>query len=139
MHLDGQARVVGMDTMSGVAAIAMLLAGPAAQRAYVRQYSTLFDVELDDFFARVDQVQFGNCDECRAALIATVSAYLDDGDRRAIFRAGEKLGNELVSRPDIRRAIGNLATALVEARSLTGAEARLIIDEYVKFGGHARA
>lgn len=134
IELDGQAHVAGIASLSGTAAIAMLLAGPAAQRAYFRTIATLHDHELDEFFERVDTLHMGGCDECRAALHATACADLDDSDRRTIFRTGERLANDLIARPDIRAAIAALATELVEHRSILGTDAREIIDRYVSFG-----
>ncbi|KFL30980.1 hypothetical protein JP75_11545 [Devosia riboflavina] len=139
IELDGQASVIGTDPLSGVAAIAMLLAGPAAQRAYSRAVGTLQEAELDEFFERVDAAQFGGCDECRAALHATASADLDGRDRREVFREGEARANEMVARPNIRAAIAALATELVDRRSILGTDAREIIDAFVPFGRTAHA
>ncbi|WP_449396284.1 hypothetical protein [Devosia riboflavina] len=139
IELDGQAHVAGIAPLSGTAAIAMLLAGPAAQRAYFRTIATLHDFELDEFFERVDTLHMGGCDACRAALHATACADLDDSDRRTIFRTGERLANELIARRDIRDAIRTLAAELIGRRSIPGTDAREIIDAFVPFGGTVHA
>lgn len=133
IELDGQAHVAGIAPLSGTAAIAVSLAGLAAQRAYFRTIATLHDHELDEFFERVDTLHMGGCDECRAALHATACADLDDSDRRTIFRTGERLANELIARRDIRDAIRTLAAELIGRRSIRGTDAREVIDRFVGF------
>lgn len=112
----------------------MLLAGPAGQAAYHREWRTLFEEELADYVARVDDVVFGNCDNCRAVLVATVHAGKTCGDRAAIFRAGERRANEFVRQRPVWLAIRALAGKLMEQHTLTGAEAHAIIEPFVKFG-----
>lgn len=114
--------------------IVMLLAGPAAQAAYHGQRRTLYEHELDDYCARVDDAVFGNCDHCRAVLVATVHAGKTCGDRGAIFREAERRANEFVRLPAVHAAIRALAAALMEQHTLTGAEAHAIIEPFVKFG-----
>lgn len=119
--------------------IVMLLAGPAAQAAYHGQRRTLYEHELADYVARVDDVVFGNCDNCRAVLVATVHAGKTCGDRAAIFREAELRANDFVRLPAVRSAIRDLAAALMEHHTLTGAEAHAIIEPFVKFGELANA
>ena len=114
--------------------IVMLLAGPAAQAAYHGQRRTLYEHELADYVARVGDVVFGNCDNCRAVLVATVHAGKTCGDRGAIFREAERRANDFVRLPAVRSAIRALAAALMTQHTIAGADAHAIIEPFVKFG-----
>jgi hypothetical protein len=135
-----QPQVVGAtDPPSLPDKLVMLLAGPAAQALYHRQHVTLQENELADYAERVDDVVFGNCDHCRAMLVATVHAIKTDGNRAAIFRAGERRANEFVRRRPVWLAIRALAGKLMEHHTIAGPEAHVIIEQYVKFGEFVNA
>jgi hypothetical protein len=112
----------------------MFLAGPAATDAYRGWLTTLFAEELDAFFERVDEVVMGSCDECQAALIATVAGNCTGCDRASIFREAERRANEFVRLPTVRAAIRALAAALMQQHTLIGADAHSIINHYIEFG-----
>lgn len=114
--------------------LVMLLAGPAGTDAYFKMQRTLFQDELADYAARVDDVVFGNCDHCRAVLVATVHASKTGGDRAAIFRDGERRASAFVRVPAVWAAIRALSAALMERHTIAGPDAHAIIGRYLEFG-----
>lgn len=117
----------------------MIMAGPAGQDAWHRQQRTLFEDELAEYFARVDDVTFGNCDRCRACLVATVHANKSGHDRVEIFRAAERRAIEFVRLPSAKAAIRALASELMARQTIDGAEAHALCDRFIKFGALSHA
>ena len=127
IKVSGQPSVAGVAGLEGLARIAMLLAADAAEARMNRVVFTRQPDNLAETFERIDQIKFGNCDECRAALVAKVAGGADRAEM--VFREGERLANEVVARPEIWAAINRLADALMNKHEITAAEAAEIIGD----------
>ena len=120
------------------ARIVVYLVGPSATDVYWRRTTTLFDHEREGYVERVDSMTMGDCDHCRAALVATVVASKTHEDRYAIFRDCERRANDFVRADRVRQAIRALAEELMQRSTISGKRAASVIEPHISFGEFAR-
>ncbi|WP_323011189.1 hypothetical protein [Paracoccus sp. (in: a-proteobacteria)] len=115
----------------------MMAAGPAGERwAMNRLTSTEYPADLSDLLIAIKEARIGPCDRCKIAGCAWLSVGFDaeQDAATAAYRDFEREANELVKHPVFMRAVSEMADALMEKGTLTGAEATDIANKHMRFG-----